>query len=221
MNPNKFDSPSGQNDQNSEETIGDALENLPLNEKEIVTEKTEILSVEENAQKLLEQDDGREATDELKIDRIHLENMLDSARSLAGVLREREGEGLRQLIEEGKLSQFLSALREGEELLNKKEVSKEEFEDMIMKMTGAVENIGNAPSGRNVKDSLESLQKIISRTRRFRDDINEIGMSITKMEGRSEITISLIKRLENTLDEKQLFTKKLHGKLSEYLGGRY
>ena len=221
MNSNKFDSPLGQNDQNSEETVGDALENLPPDEKEIITEKTETLSVEENDQKPLEQEERKEITDELKIDRTRLENMLDSARSLAGVLREREGEGLRQLIEEWKLSQFLSALREGEELLNKKEVSKEEFEDMIMKMTGAVENIGNAPSGRNVKDSLESLQKIISRTRRFRDDINEIGMSITKMEGRSEITISLIKRLENTLDEKQLFTKKLHGKLSEYLGGRY
>ncbi len=85
-------------------------------------------------------------------------------------------------------------------------------------MTRAVEEIGNAPRGKNINDSPESLQKIVGRIRRLRDDAHEAAVLTGQMEGKSENTLSLLKRFENTLDEKGLFVKKLYDRLSQYLG---
>lgn len=155
---------------------------------------------------------------ELKIDKTRLENMLGSARGLVGVLRKRENEGFGQLLGEGELSLLRSAISEGEELLDKEIIAKEEFEDMIIKMTSTIGEMGDVPMRRGARDSADSLREAVSRIGRMTDDAHEMGVSIAKTEGRSELTLSLIKRLEGTLDVKQLFVKKLHGRLSEYMG---
>ena len=112
----------------------------------------------------------------------------------------------------------MAALRDGEELLGKKIIIQEEFEDVIVKITRAIGEIGKTPKGRNMSDSPESLQGVVSFLRRMGDDVNELGISVAKIEGRSELTLSLIQRLEGSLDEKQLFARKLHDSLSRYLG---
>lgn len=194
-----------------DDSINDKAENI-RNELEADKSESELPGKDAPEQKA-EKESG-----ELKIDRTRLENILESARGLVSVLREREDEGFGQLIKEGELSLLRAALREGEEMLGREVIAQNKFEDMIMKMTRAIEEIGNTPQRRDARDSTDSLQKVVSRIRRMSDDVHEMGVSVAKTEGRSELTLSLIKRLKGVLNDKQLFVKKLQGRLSEYMG---
>lgn len=165
-----------------------------------------------------QQKENNEQAAELQLGRIKLENLLDSARGLIGTLREREHERWNPLIEENELSRISAAIHDGEELIEAKTASYEEFENVIAKMTRAIEQIGQAPRQRNAKDDLESLGKVVARLRRIRDEIHEIGVSVTQTEGRPQRTLNALKNLEEILDEKQLFVRRLHRGLSEYMG---
>lgn len=153
-----------------------------------------------------------------EIETVRLENILGTAKSLQNILQDRDKNRLNPLIEENELSRLSSAIRDGEELRNRKTATQDELETILKKITRAIYGIGNTPQERSMREDPENLQAVLFQIGRMRDDMRELGASIAKNKIEPNSALSVIKQLEDELDDKHLFVRRKLSRLNEYFG---
>ena len=137
------------------------------------------LSVQENEKKIKElskstkEESAREKSEEIfKLEKKHCLNFIDSVKGLRNVFSKRNSERLNILLEDGDLAGINTAVSNIEDILSKKEFSKDEFDNEIRKITSSLQKIGEAPKQRVVREDVNSLTALISKLKAIREDYN-------------------------------------------------